>query len=291
MPDQQRPYSIRVFVPDGDPDGLRLVERSNWTGVGVVFKRTGYKGAVSRPEFDRTGIYVLVGSSEESTLPTIYVGEGDPVRRRLDQHYSKKEFWDWAVFFVTKDSSLNKAHVKYLESRLLELAKAAKQSKLDNSSSSLLPTLSEVETADIDSFLQDMLSIFPLLNLNVFEKADSGSNSKRGETLYINAKGIRASGYEDAKGFVVMAGSEMSSAETQSIPRHISTLRKDLIEQGVVQVQGDQSRFAEDYVFSSPSTAAGVILGRSTNGREDWKTAEGVTLKQLQTTTENNEDV
>ncbi|MCP4503573.1 MAG: DUF4357 domain-containing protein, partial [Deltaproteobacteria bacterium] len=100
------------------------------------------------------------------------------------------------------------------------------------------------------------LSIFPLLNLNVFEKADSGSNSKRRENLCINAKGIRASGYEDAKGFVVMAGSEMSSAETQSIPRHISTLRKDLIEQGVVQVQGDRNLFVEDYVFSSPSTTA-----------------------------------
>jgi len=129
MSDQQRPYSIRVFVPDGYPDGLRLVERSNWTGVGVVFKRTGYKQAASRPEFDRTGIYVLVGSSEDSTLPMIYIGEGDPVKNRLNQHYSKKDFWDWAVFFVTKDSSLNKAHVKYLESRLLELAKAAKQNE------------------------------------------------------------------------------------------------------------------------------------------------------------------
>ena len=101
MSENQRPYSIRVFVPDGDPDGLRLVERSNWTGVGVVFKRTGYKQAASRPEFDRTGIYVLVGSSEDSTLPMIYIGEGDPVKNRLNQHYSKQDFWDWAVFFVT----------------------------------------------------------------------------------------------------------------------------------------------------------------------------------------------
>ncbi len=102
---------------------------------------------------------------------------------------------------------------------------------------------------------------------------------------------VRASGYEDAKGFVVMAGSEMVSGETISIHQHISTLRKNLIEQGVVQAQDDQSLFAEDHVFPSPSTAAGVILGRSTDGRKDWKTAEGVTLKQLQTTDENNEDV
>lgn len=157
--------------------------------------------------------------------------------------------------------------------------KAAKQSKLDNSSSSLLPTLSEVETADIDSFLQDMLSIFPLLNLNVFEKADTGSSSKRGQTLFINAKGVSASGYEGAKVFVLVAGSEMFHWETQSIHQYISTFQKDLIEQAVVQSQGDQNLFMEDYVFSSPSAAVGVILGRSTNGREDWKTAQGVTLK------------
>ena len=150
MPDvQQRPFSIRVFLPDGDPDGLKLVEKSNWTGVGVVFNRSIYKEVVGRPEFDRSGVYILVGTSEESALPTIYVGEGDPVKARLNQHYSNKDFWDWAVFFVTKDSSLNKAHVKYLESHLLELATIAKQCKLDNTGSSLPPTLSEAETADM----------------------------------------------------------------------------------------------------------------------------------------------
>ena len=283
MSDQQRPYSIRVFVPDGYPDGLRLVERSNWTGVGVVFKRTGYKQAASRPEFDRTGIYVLVGSSEDSTLPTIYVGEGDPVKNRLNQHYSKKDFWDWAVFFVTKDSSLNKAHVKYLESRLLELAKAAKQSKRDNAGSSLQPTLSEVETADVESFLQDMLGIFPLLGLSVFEKTTASTKPRRSQMLHINAKGIKAAGYEDAKGFVVLSGSEMVAEETNSIHGYLSSLRNDLKEQNVVEAQGKKYVFTENYTFSSPSTAAGVIQGRAANGREDWKTDKGITLKQLQT--------
>lgn len=291
MPDQQmRPYSIRVFVPDGDPDGLRLVERTNWTGIGVVFKRTGYKQAASRPEFDRTGIYVLVGTSEESALPMIYIGEGDPVKNRLNQHYSKKDFWDWAVFFVTKDSSLNKAHVKYLESRLLELAKAAKQSKLDNAGSSLPPTLSEVETADVDSFLLDMLSIFPLLGLSVFEKTSSSTKPRRSKMLHITAKGIKATGYEDAKGFVVTVDSEMFSGETKSIHRYISSLRNDLIEQGVVQPIGDHFIFVEDYVFSSPSTAAAIVQGRNANGREDWKTDKGVTLKELQKAAAKSED-
>src|SRR5947209_13075917 len=171
MPDiYQRPFFIRVLVPTGDPDGLRIVEKSNWPGVGVVFNRTNYKEVVNRGEFDKTGVYVLVGTSEDSILPTIYVGEGDPVKNRLNQHYKMKDFWDWAVFFVAKDDSLNKAHVQHLESELLRLAKEAKQSKLDNGQGAIAPTLSEAELALADSFLQDILSVFPLLGLGVFEK-------------------------------------------------------------------------------------------------------------------------
>ena len=278
----QRPFSIRIFVPDGDPDGLRLVEKSNWTGIGVVFNRTGYKQVVSRPEFDRTGIYVLVGFSDESVLPTLYIGEGDPVKNRLNNHYSNKEFWDWGVFFVTKDSSLNKAHVKHLESRLLQLAKSAKQCRLDNTQTSLPPTLSEAETADMDSFLADMLNIFPLLGLGVFEKTVTTKASKK-DLLHIKAKGIEATGYEDPKGFVVTAGSGMYADETKSIHKGMSNLRADLLQQEVVVKENGRFVFAENYVFSSPSTAAGVVQGRAANGREDWKTENGKTLKQIQT--------
>ena len=278
----QRPFSIRIFVPDGDPDGLRLVEKSNWTGIGVVFNRTGYKQVVSRPEFDRTGIYVLVGSSEESVLPTLYIGEGDPVKNRLNNHYSNKEFWDWGVFFVTKDSSLNKAHVKHLESRLLELAKSAKQCRLDNSQTSLAPSLSEAELADVESFLLDMLNIFPLLGLGVFEKAVTKKTNKK-NLLHIKAKGIEATGYEDPKGFVVMKNSGMVKTETNSIHKGMTNLRAELLQQQVVVEKNDELIFAEDYVFSSPSTAAGVVQGRAANGREDWKTLEGKTLKEIQT--------
>lgn len=276
----QRPFSIRMFVPDGDPDGLRLVEKSNWTGIGVVFKRTAYKQVVARPEFDRTGVYVLVGFSEESALPTVYIGEGDPVKERLNQHYSKKEFWEWAVFFATKDDSLNKAHVKHLESRLLALAHEAKQCRLDNGCTSNQPTLSEAERADMECFLLDMLSIFPLLGLGIFEKIESKSKAR--SFLYIQAKGIKARGYEDAKGFVVAENSEMVLQETNSIQAFLKAMRSDLIAEGVVELRADHYVFLQDYAFGSPSTAAGVILGASSNGRDHWKNSAGKSLKEIQ---------
>ncbi len=275
-----RPFSIRVFVPDGDPDGLRIVERSNWTGVGVVFNRSRYKDVVSRPEFERTGVYVLVGQSDETALPTIYVGEGDPVRDRLDQHYAKKDFWQWAVFFVTKDGSLNKAHVQQIEYRLLGVAHAAKRCKLGNSNMPSAPTLSEAEAADVESFLTDMLSIYPLLGLTAFEF--SAAKQGAAETLFIDSKGIRATGYEGGVGFVVCKGSQMTCDEQPYIHRYMSALRKDLVEQEVVQIDGQHYVFAKDHEFGSPSTAAGVILGCPMNGRTAWKTSDGRTLKEIQ---------
>ena len=274
------PYSIRMFLPDGDPDGLRLIEKSNWTGLGVVFSRSGYKDALKREEFQRTGVYVLVGASDKSSLPTIYIGEGDPVRPRLDSHYAKKDFWNWGVFFVTSNQSLNKAHVKYLESRLIQQAKDAKQCNLDNSNDSSKPTLSEADLADMESFIQDMLKVFPLIGLSVFEKPEQAKGTR--ELLYIKAKGIKARGYETSRGFVVLEGSEAVIDEVPSIHQYLTNLRSDLVKKGVLQNQEGHFSFSEDYLFSSPSTAAGVVQGRSANGRTNWKDAKGKTLKAIQ---------
>jgi hypothetical protein len=277
---RQRPFSIKIFVPTGDPDGLRIVEKSNWTGVGIVFNRTNYKQVVRRPEFEKTGIYVLVGVSDGGALPTVYVGEGDPVKDRLNQHYSTKDFWDWAVFFVSKDGSLNKAHVQRIECKLLELIRAAKQCRLDNGNMPQAPSLSEADTADVDSYLLDMLSIFPLLGLNVFERPQDTVVPQT--LLYIQAKGIKSVGYEDAKGFVVRRGSQLVRDEVRKIQPFMSRLRADLLEQGVIVPDGQHFTFSQDHIFSSPSTAASVVLARSANGRTEWRTPDGMTLKELQ---------
>ncbi len=283
-----RPFSLRIFLPHGDPDGLRVVEKSNWTGVGLVFQRSGYPDSKTRDEFERTGVYVLVGTTDDSSQPTIYIGEGDPVRPRLDSHHGKKDFWDWAVFFVSKDSGLNKAHVRYLEHRLIQLAREAKQSRLDNVVSSGAPSLTEAEQADMDSFLADMLSIFPLVGLSVFEKPDP--ERPGAEVLSLRGRGALARGYESANGFVVQAGSRVAHNETGSAHNYIRTMRKDLRDQGVIADQGDHWTFTQDYRFNSPSTAAGVVIGGNSNGRIAWKTQDGRTLKQLQIAAAGAED-
>lgn len=276
-----RPFSIRIFCPDGNPVGLRIISKSNWTGCGIVCPRSILPTVKSRKDFSQPGVYVLVGPPEDGELPRIYVGEGDPVGPRLEQHYANKEFWTWAVFFVSTDSSLNKAHVQHLEARLLEMARQAKRATLDNANVPQMPALSEAETADAESFLADTLSIFPLLGLTVFEKTVVTKRDSRHE-FKIEAKGIFARGYETPDGFVVLKGSTAVCSEVPSIHRFLSDLRKDLQSQSVMVSKGAHLEFAQDYLFNSPSTAAGVVQGRSANGRIDWKDNYGRTLKEFQ---------
>lgn len=275
-----RPFSIRMFLPDGTPDGLRILEKSNWTGCGLYVPRSVFAEVKAREEFDRTGVYILVGASEDAGLPTVYIGQADVIRPRLESHHSKKDFWTWAVFFVSKDESLNRAHVMHLESRLIELATKAKRCRLDNQAMPRPPHLSEADRADVESFLADLLSILPLIGLSVFEKPKRAGC--RRPKLQIFSKGITASGYESPQGFVVREGSQAMGSEVRSIHSYLSSLRADLIEGGVLEPDGSAQRFTQDYAFTSPSTAAGVVLGRSANGRAEWKDAEGRALKELQ---------
>lgn len=276
----KRGFSLRIFIPDGSPDGLRIVEKSLWTGTGVVCPRALFASAKVRPEFQRTGVYLLLGPAEESGLPLLYVGEGDPVRPRLEQHAGKKDFWTSAIVFTSKDANLNKAHVQYLEARLIQLAAEAKRCQLDNGNFPTLPSLSEADTAEIEGFLDEILLCLPVLGVQVFEKPPVPALSAT--VLYIKAKGITATGYESPQGFVVQAGSQALATEAPSIHTYLSNTRTALLKAGILSLDGAATRFQEDYAFPSPSTAAGVVLGRSANGRTEWKAADGRTLKEMQ---------
>lgn len=275
-----KPYSIRIFLPGGDPEGLRTIEKSNWSGAGIVIPRALMGEARNRRELSRTGVYVLLGPPEESGLPRVYVGEGDPIKPRIDQHAAKKDFWTVCIAFTSKDENLNKAHVQYIESRLISLAAAAKRCSLDNGNAPALPSLSEADAADAEGFLSEMLLCFPVLGLSVFTAAISAQ--RKGQRLFISSKGVQAEGTETLDGFVVRGGSRAVKEEVPSCHAYLKELRAALISNGVLKPMGAGYTFAQDYVFPSPSTAAGVVQGRSANGRVDWKTKDGKTLKELQ---------
>ncbi|MCX7946329.1 MAG: GIY-YIG nuclease family protein [Hydrogenophilus sp.] len=273
-------FSVRIFLPTGNPEGLRILEKSNWTGQGWVFPRTLFADVRKRDALRRTGVYILWGLSPDKPLPRVYVGEGDGVLTRLEQHAKQKDFWTHAVVFISKDQNLNKAHVQYLEARLVELAAAAKRCDLDKANQPQLPKLSEADAADAEGFLADMLLCLPLVGLTVFEAAVADANPAC--DLWLKTKGLEARGNVSAEGFIVRAGSSVSKQEVPSTPAYLKELRATLLNKGVLVDEGTCLRFTQDFVFNSPSTAAGVVLGRSANGRIEWKDGQGHTLKQIQ---------
>lgn len=165
------PFTIRIFVPDGDPEGVRLIDRMNWTGLGLVFPRAKWLEVRQRQEVQRTGIYILIGyGSQDDDLPTLYIGQADGVRSRIESHYAAKDFWDWGAVFVSNSSSgLNRAHVTWLEYALVKRANEAKRCHLDNGNFPQEPALSEAEKADTRAFLKEILQILPLVGLRAFE--------------------------------------------------------------------------------------------------------------------------
>ena len=169
MPD---PFTIRIFVPDGDPEGVRLIDRMNWTGIGLAFPRAKWPEIKQRGEFGRTGIYILVGYiGEDDDLPTIYIGQADGVRSRVDSHFQNKDFWDWGVVFVSTSGGLNRAHVTWLEYAFVNRAMQTKRCHLDNGNVPQEPALTEAEKADTRGFLKEILQILPLVGLRAFEFA------------------------------------------------------------------------------------------------------------------------
>lgn len=273
-------FSVRIFIPTGEPEGLRIVEKSNWTGMGLVFPRARFSEVRLREELQRAGVYVLWGPGKSGQLPRVYVGEGDTVLPRLEQHVKQKDFWMHAAVFTSKDENLNKAHVQYLESRLVALAAEAKRAELDNGNVPQLPRLAEADRADAEAFLADLLLCLPVVGVNLFEKPKS--EGRQSDDLILKSKGIEAHGQDGAQGFVVRAGSQAVKEEVPSIHEYLRALRSALLEQGVLEDAGEVYRLTQDYIFNSPSTASGVLLGRSANGRTEWKDAKGRTLKEIQ---------
>lgn len=165
------PYTIRLYVPDGDPNTLKIIDKMNWTGIGLELSRDAFLQHKKRPELGQAGVYILVGYQEDDDLPTLYIGQGDGVGDRIDKHEKSKDFWDKVLVFVSSNAGLNRAHITWLEWALIRRAQEIGRCKLDNSATPSEPVLTESEKADTREFLNEIFSILPLVELRVFEKA------------------------------------------------------------------------------------------------------------------------
>ena len=165
------PYTIRIFIPDGNPASIKVIDKMNWTGVGLEVSRDSWQTHRNRDEFNQAGIYILIGQDEDSDLPVVYIGQGDGVRSRIDAHHKNKMFWDKALVFTSSNGGLNRAHITWLEWALINKATEYKRCKLDNKDSPKEPVLTEYEKADTTEFLREIISVLPLVDVKVFVKS------------------------------------------------------------------------------------------------------------------------
>ncbi len=164
------PFTIRIFVPDGDPEGLRIIDRLTSTSKFFAFSRNKWDQIKNREELTGAGVYILTGYADPGDeLPTVYIGQADNIKNRIEQHIKSKEFWDKAVIFVCPDK-INATHVKWLEYALIEKVLEVKQSKLENGNQPQEPTISEAEKAEMQVFLTEIYQTLPLVGVKAFEK-------------------------------------------------------------------------------------------------------------------------
>lgn len=274
--------TIRLFLPRGDAKSLRTAEISNWSGKAIAAPRTELDDLLARDELDKAGVYILIGSDPLTNAPRAYIGEAEVIRDRLKQHKTK-EFWVSAIVFVSKDENLTKAHVRYLESRLLAEAGQVKRFTLEQNQAggSKLP---ESDREDMEVFLDRVRQLLPVLGSDILATIGQPSaKAQPGGMLLCLNKGAAARGQRTANGFVVFQGSEAVLEPRPSAEKYPYVLaqRKQLLADGTLIEKNGVLVFTKDAEFSSPSAAAAVIHGGSANGLLEWKTKDGKTLKQL----------
>ena len=277
---------IELFLVDGTASGRITAEIAGWTGHVLAGPRSDLAGILARRESNRNGAYLLIGDDQKTGGVKCYIGRTENLAQRIGSHERNKPFWDRLVLISAKDDAFNEGHWGYLEARLIGIARDAARAVLENGNTPQGRALSEAQKSDMEAFIEQLQIILPVLGVNVIrprpkatpvELADGSASP-----IFVlkDAKrtvDARAQVIDDE--FVVLQGSQAvgqwaARGKAESTKRSYaaySTAHEKLIADGTLEVRDGHGFFTRDTPFASPSTAAAVILGRSSNGRTEWK--------------------
>lgn len=279
--------SLELYYIDGRPDGMLTAEMFNWTGHVLMAPRTQLAEALARAEAAYTGVYLLLG--ERNGEPLAYVGEGEDISARIKSHDVNKDWWTSAILVTTAGNKLNKAHVRYLEARLIEEALKIGRTPLDNGNAPARPGLSEADVAKMEAFIENLLVVLPAVRVDIFiersrPKLASGPKqptpAAEAKFVLVNKKhGLKAWATLKDGEFIVEANSIARVAWESPATHSYADLHKELLRAGVLRPENGRCVFTQNYAFNSPSAAAAVVNGRPSNGTVEWKTQGGQTYK------------
>ena len=291
--------SIKIFLIDGSASGLRTAELGLSTIKAMVVPRSSLAIVSKRPEPKKTGVYILIGADTEKLgQKKIYIGEADTILKRLSDHNKdvEKEFWEEAVFFVSKDDNQTKSHARYLEAKLISLAFSAKRATVTNIKNPIeqgwLPEADEIE---MDEFIIQARLLLGVLGYDLFEPILTHSaNTTINTSVISDSKEFQYSGTSfnaicfvdlEAGQFIVKEGSKAKKNEAAALTPTYKNLRALLISNGVL-IETDKHTdiyvFSQDYSFSSITAAAQIVSATPVNGRVAWKTLDNETYADWQ---------
>lgn len=277
------PQTIQIFLPAGDPRGIRIAEIT--TRIVRIFEvpRSLLGDFLKMEESNQVGVYFLVGQADDTEQPQLYVGQSGGVGARVAEHNQSKEFWNRVLIAVSLTNSLTQTHATFLEWQCIGQAKAAGRYKLENGTAGSRPHTPAPLEADCLEIFETIRVLVATLGQPLFEPvAKPAAEVSERELFFCTAAGTNARGEYTQEGFVVLQG---SIGRRMNVPSIVGTsderFREKLIASGVMTIDGDKLVFARDHLFNSPSMAAIAVLGRTANGWDTWKASDGRTLGEV----------
>ncbi|TDL07027.1 GIY-YIG nuclease family protein [Mycobacterium paragordonae] len=283
-----RAQTIQIYLPSGDPAGLRVANLTTRTVRVFEVPRSLLSDFLKRPEAGQVGVYYLFGAGDDET-PRCYIGQSGNVGIRLQQHTSTKDFWTKAMVAVSLTNEWTSTHVAYLEWLSVSRATAAGRYVLLNGNQASNPFTPEPLEADCQEFIETVAVLLATLGTPILEpvKLVSAQTSDQvgageAEKLYFKETGCEATGYQTPEGLLVLAGSRGRPRLVPSAPPSLATQRSALVADGIIAIDQQELVFLKDHLFGSPSAAGCMLIGRTTNGRTGWRNARGQSINDLE---------
>ena len=278
-----RPQTIQIFLPAGNPRGMRVAEITTRVVRVIEVPRSQLAEFIKTPEAQQVGVYFLMGELSEAGLPRVYIGQSGNVGNRLVQHNQNKDFWNRALVVISPSNRMTQTHALFLEWFAISEASKAGRYSLENGNTGSQPYTPAPLQADCHEIHETAATLLATLGQPIFEPLTNAPTAKgEAELFYCKGSGADGVGEYTTEGFVVLKGSRGRTENVASIQGTSNErLRKQLVNDGVMAAENGLYVFTRDYLFPSPSTAAMAVMGRSANGWVEWKSPQGQTLDEV----------
>ena len=293
-----RGRTIKLYIMGDSYKYLKTAELSNWTGKAYIGQRKHVNLLDNFEDLNAPGIYILLSDIEDSYQKRIYIGEADEISKRINDHFRHKDWWNEFVIFTSKDSNLTKAHARYLEKKLYEIATKNKTTiELNNGSTPPGSKLPESDIDDMNEFCEHVIFVLKNLGILDFTKMDLLPDLKQNNqridnaTFILNVPGTKGEASRVAKLTIIegvyrlLEGSYIRRESVNSFASHnYARLRKQLESENYFKKTDSNSFYQlnKDVDFNSPSAAGAIARNSSINGRKEWKLPTGMSLDEYE---------